>query len=95
MFGSGYVIDHCIARFKQKEKDRAYRIYMTDGLKMISESVSNIRGGPYLNTRWWDIVAPKTESTKSPDEIITKIVGMLNGGDEDGPIRPCGKDNAG
>ena len=62
LFGSGYVIDHCVSAFKEKQEFEAYRNYVTDSLKVIG----------HLNKRYYDIIHPVVE-TRSADEIIDSI----------------------
>ena len=60
LFGNGYVIDHCIALLKKEREERIYRVYITDGLKAISETLQSIRGsGSALSVRWLDLVEKK------------------------------------
>lgn len=64
-----------------------FRIYITDGLKVISEAVA---GGnrAYLQTRYVDILDPPPEDNRTADEIISNIKSKLRalGGDSDEPI---------
>lgn len=53
------------ARFNQYQREEAYRIYVTDGLKHLSG----------LNIRYADIFKP--EETRTADEIIDGIKGKL------------------
>ena len=63
------------ARYKQYERDWAYRVYVTDALKVL--------GG--LNIRYADLFKP--EEKRSAKEIISGISAKLNGlGGENEPI---------
>lgn len=58
---------YATARYSQYQRDWAYRIYVTDGLKVI--------GG--LNMRYIDLFAAK--ETKTAAEIADKIKGKFRG----------------
>lgn len=56
---------YVIARFNQYQREQAYRIYVTDSLKII--------GG--LNIRYADMFAP--EETRTAEEIIDGVSNKL------------------
>lgn len=61
------------ARYKQYERDWAYRVYVTDGLKVL--------GG--LNIRYADLFKP--EEKRTAEEIVSSIsekLGRLGGDSE-------------
>lgn len=61
-------------RLKQKQTERLYRIYVTDGLYALSNR------GQRLSRRWIDIVEPDNaviEETRTPEEIINAIKSKL------------------
>jgi hypothetical protein len=62
---------YVIARYNQYQRDWAYRIYVTDGLKHLAG----------LNIRYADVFKP--EETRTADEIIGGIKDKLRqiGGD--------------
>lgn len=57
------------ARLKQKQRDEAYRIYVTDALKAISENTSKFAGGQYMNKRYVDDFLPEP-TEKEEKEVI-------------------------
>lgn len=66
------------ARLKQLRKDTAYRIYIADCLRIISESVADVSKvyggeGRYIQTRYADILFPKPEETRTGAEIIEHL----------------------
>lgn len=77
--GSGYVVDHCIAAFLEKQKQKLYQIYVTDSLKLISENTANFGGGQSPERRYADIIEsienPKPEVTA--EEVIYDIRSKL------------------
>jgi hypothetical protein len=56
---------YVMARFNRYQREEAYRIYVTDGLKHLSG----------LNIRYADLFAP--EETRTADEIIGGIKDKL------------------
>lgn len=55
-----------MARFKQQQKDEAYRIYITDSMFYQSDNKR-------LNTRYYDLINKKAE-TRSANEIISDVL---------------------
>lgn len=55
-----------MARFKQQQKDEAYRIYVTDSMFYQSDNKR-------LNTRYYDLINKKIE-TRSANEIISDVI---------------------
>lgn len=72
--GSGYVIEHCVSAFSEMNKEKAFRIYMSDAIMCISETVANISGGSYMEKRYVDIIEPQEEIECDPDEIALDII---------------------
>lgn len=55
----------------------AYRVYVTDALRLIAENTAKFVGGNVLNMRYLDTIRPeiqKVEETKSAEEIVDDIV---------------------
>lgn len=61
-----------MSKANQQAKDTAYRVYVTDCLKLISENTGNIS----LKLRYYDIIQPKKEDTRTGDEIVADIIKM-------------------
>ena len=69
---------YVVARFKQERKDTAYRIYLTDCLRNIGESVADVSKmsggeGRYIVSRFSDILYPKPEETRTGEAIIAHL----------------------
>lgn len=63
------------ARCNQHRRDLAYRIYLSDGLKAISENLSRLGGGSYLNTRFADLIDErKPKDTRTGDEVAADVI---------------------
>ena len=68
---------YAVARFKTKNRDDAYRIYVTDGLMCLSESMcAFVGGGRKLTSRFFDLLNPAPERPKdnrTQEEIVGQI----------------------
>lgn len=58
---------YVLARTRYEQRDKAYRLYITDALKII--------GG--LNIRFADIVAPAPVETRTAEQIKSEITSKL------------------
>lgn len=72
MFGYDYIPQHIEAY----ERERALKVYITDGLKTLTENTANY-GGKALNVRFFDLF--KEVKEENPKEIITRITNKLRG----------------
>ena len=59
-----------MSKATQQAKDTAYRVYVTDCLKLIAENIGNIS----LKLRYYDIIQPKKADTRTGDEIVADII---------------------
>lgn len=73
MLGRGYVIEHCVSLFNKKAKEKAYRIYVTDTLKLLNENIAKRMCGKTLEYRYYDLVEGKKE-TKNAGEIVLDVM---------------------
>ena len=62
---------YAIARFNQHQRDLAYRIYVTDCLRMVTEKMSQ---GAYTVARFYDIINPKPVENRNGEEIAADII---------------------
>jgi len=68
------------SRVNKETQDKAYRIYVTDSFKMITEnSARMVNGGKYLKLRYIELIgnAPQEEKRTS-EEIIAGIRDKLS-----------------
>lgn len=72
MSGAGYVAA-LPGLVKERILNKAYRVYVTDALKLIAENTAKFSGGGYLKTRYYDVINPQPEETRTPEEIISGI----------------------
>lgn len=58
---------------KKQSFDKAYRIYVTDALKIIGENTAKYAGGSYMKIRYLDIEEPRPKETRTSEEIIAHM----------------------
>ena len=64
---------YATARLSERQKDMAYRFYVTDALRMVTENTAKYGKGSYIKTRFYDVMHPKPEEIRTSDEIIAHI----------------------
>ena len=78
MFGRSYVKDYCIASFQREQEETAYKVYISDTLKLIAENTAKVSQGNYINVRYYDLINPKPVDNRTEEEIIDHIKNKLN-----------------
>ena len=63
-----------MSKVNQQTKDTAYRVYITDCLKLIAENTANISRGQYMKARYYDVIHPVKFDTRTGDEIVEDII---------------------
>ena len=69
LFGKQYVIDHCIQVLEENFEQKAFRIYVSDLLKVTAELL-----GGTVDRRYADIISKQKEPELSGDEIALKVI---------------------
>ena len=70
--------------WNQRQEEKAYRVYISDAIMTLSETVAKAVGGKYIGHRYIDYIdPPKPEETRGGEEIIADISAKLErmGGD--------------
>ena len=65
---------YAIARYQSQQRDLAYRIYVTDCLRIISENTAKMCGGSYITAKLADIINPKPVDDRTGEEIAADII---------------------
>ena len=63
-----------MARLNEREKTEAYRIYVTDALRVVAENTARFASGNYIKARYADIIEPKKQDNRTGDEIVADII---------------------
>ena len=68
---------------KKQAQEQAYRAYVTDALKTITENTAKYAGGSYMKARYYDLENPKPAETRTGEEIISQMkakIARIGGG---------------
>ena len=65
---------YAMARYQSQRRDFAYRIYVTDCLRIISENTAKMGGGSYITAKLSDIINPKPADKRTGEEIAADII---------------------
>ena len=65
---------YAMARYKSQQRDLAYRIYVSDCLRIISENTAKMFGGSYITAKLSDIINPKPADNRTGEEIAADII---------------------
>lgn len=63
-----------MARLNERAKTEAYRIYVTDALRIVAENTARFASGNYIRARYADMIEPKTQDNRTCEEITADIV---------------------
>lgn len=58
-------------------KEKVYRAYITDALRIIGENTAPLAHGKYLERRWIDLIEPQEQEERTADEIIEHVTQKL------------------
>ena len=82
LLGKGYVIEHCISFFKNKQKMKSFQYYITDVGYIIANTLGKRFGAAedLVKERFKDISEPKKpKKEETKEEIIDRIRKKLEG----------------
>lgn len=65
---------YATAKATAEAKLTAYRIYVTDALKVIGENTAKFASGTYLTKRYADVISAKKLDTRTGEEIVADII---------------------
>lgn len=66
---------------KRQEDREIYEAYITDALKAIAGNTAIYGTGDYLQKRYYDMIKPQKEETRTPDEVVNYMKNKLRGGE--------------
>ena len=61
------------ARYEERQREEAYRICVTDSLRILTENTAEIVGGKMFTVRYFDLTHPRKEETRTAGEVIEHI----------------------
>ena len=65
---------YAMARYQSQQRDLAYRIYVTECLRMIGENAASGGGGSYMAVKFEDVINPKHVDNRTGEEIAADII---------------------
>lgn len=65
---------YAMARYQSQQRDLAYRIYIADCLRILSENTAKMGGGSYITAKLSDIINPKPVEKRTGEEIAADII---------------------
>ena len=65
---------YAIARYQSQQRDLAYRIYIADCLRMVTENTAKAVCGSYISAKFADIINPKPVDDRAGEEIAADII---------------------
>lgn len=63
-----------MARLNERARYEAYRIYVTDAMKIVAENTAWYVGGSYMRARYADMIEPKKQDNRTCEEITADVV---------------------
>lgn len=57
----------------------AYRVYVTDALRIIGENTAKFVSGNYIKLRFADAIKPQKEETRTSEEVIEHMKSVMGG----------------
>ena len=65
---------YVISKYKEQQKEMAYRIYVTECFRIMTENTAKQSGGSYINKPFADVIGnSKPKDERTADEIIADI----------------------
>lgn len=63
-----------LALLREEARERLFKTYVTDTLRILTENVAKLGGGSYMPVRWIDLEMPKPQDERSGDEIAADVI---------------------
>ena len=65
---------YVVSKYKEQQKEMAYRIYVTECFRIMTENTAKQSGGSYINKPFADVIGnSKPKDERTADEIIADI----------------------
>ena len=61
----------------EQTRETAYKMYVAEALRIITENTGKYAGGSYMKQRYIDIIDPKPEEKRTGSEIIDMLKNKL------------------
>ena len=65
---------YVVSKYKEQQKEMAYRIYVTECFRIMTENTAKQSGGSYINKPFADVIGnSKPKDERTAEEIIADI----------------------
>ena len=65
---------YVVSKYKEQQKEMAYRIYVTECFRIMTENTAKQGGGSYINKPFADVIGnSKPKDERTAEEIIADI----------------------
>ena len=65
---------YAVARYKTYQREVAYRIYVTDCLRMMTENTARFAKGNYITKRYADFLKNPVRNNRTGEEIAADVI---------------------
>ena len=65
---------YAVARYKTYQREVAYRIYVTDCLRMMTENTARFAKGNYIKKRYADFLKNPVQDNRTGEEIAADVI---------------------
>lgn len=72
------MIEHCISAFSKSQEEKAYRVYVTDALKVISENTVDGEHRSTMAKRWIELIDVKTDTPEDTERAKEKADNIIS-----------------
>jgi hypothetical protein len=79
VMGRDYVMDFCIVSFRKQQEEQAFKVYVTDALKIIAENTSRFAGGSHMSKRYYELISTRPSEPVSSAQVISRIRNKIGG----------------
>lgn len=79
ILGKSYIIQHCVAFLKRKSEEDAFRMYIAEGVKILTENTAKQFGGSALSISFRDIISGEKPDERTEEDIINGLKEKLKG----------------
>lgn len=62
---------------ERQSEELAFRVYLTDCAKILTENTAKSAGGSYFTKSYLDIINPPPPETRTPEQVKQQILGKL------------------
>lgn len=62
------------AILKKQSEEELWRVYMANGMKMLTENTARFAGGSYLGTDFAEMIRPRKTDSREAEEIVKDVL---------------------